>query len=165
MRYQKQKNNFILIMEETTVNREDVVSMVKHWSHIFHLPILDYPKFPEKERINLAMELIREELAEIHEGISKRDIREVQDGLGDLLWVALRAMMEFGVDPVKTIDAIYESNMSKADYTIEAAMETKKKYNEQGIQTYIKIRHDAYITHRAGDNKVLKSINYKEPKL
>jgi NTP pyrophosphatase (non-canonical NTP hydrolase) len=152
-------------MEEMTVNREDVVSMVKHWSEVFHLPILDYPKFPERERINLSMELIREELAEVYEGINKMDIREVQDGLGDLLWVTIRAMMEFGIDPVKTIDAIYESNMSKADYTVEDAMKTKAKYNEQGIQTYMKIRYDAFITHRAGDNKVLKSINYKEPKL
>lgn len=100
------------------VNKQDVVDMVNHWSEVFHLPILNYPKFPQQERINLAMELIREELAEVHEGINNKDIREVQDGLGDLLWVTLRAMMEFGIDPVKTIEAIYDSNMSKADYNI-----------------------------------------------
>lgn len=147
------------------VNKQDVVDMVNHWSEVFHLPILDYPKFPQQERINLAMELIREELAEVHEGINNKDIREVQDGLGDLLWVTLRAMMEFGIDPVKTIEAIYDSNMSKADYNVEDAMKTKAKYNEQGIDTYMKIRYNAFITHRAGDNKVLKSINYKEPNL
>jgi NTP pyrophosphatase (non-canonical NTP hydrolase) len=143
----------------------NVVEMIADWSNTFGLPIKHEPSFPSPERVSLSMKLIREELKETEEAIAFNSFKDVKDGLGDLLWVTVRAMMEFGIDPEETISAIYNSNMSKADATQDDSIITYKKYMEQGIQTYCKERNGLYITYRFGDNKVLKSYKFKEPEL
>jgi hypothetical protein len=137
--------------------------MIAHWSDVFNLPINQELSFPDKKRVELALNLIREEFAEFQIGVINRDITEVQDSLGDLLWVTVRAMMEFGVDPQETIESIYESNMSKVDYTEEDALKTRAKYQEQNINTYMRAKNNVYVTHRLEDDKVLKSHNFKHP--
>jgi hypothetical protein len=54
--------------------------------------------------------------------------------------------------------------MSKADYTEEDALKTRDKYKEQGIDTYMRIRKDIYITYNADTGKILKSHNFIAPK-
>jgi len=144
---------------------DDITSMIEHWSTVFGLPISKEPRFPDPGRVNLCLKLIREELKETEEAIAFKDLKETQDGLGDLLWVTIRAMMEFGIDPLETIKSIYESNMSKADITQEDAIITYKKYMEEGISTYCREREGLFITYRAQDNKVLKSHKFKTPEL
>lgn len=122
--------------------------------------------FPSQERIDLSMKLIKEELQETLDAIELKDFKETKDGLGDLLWVTVRAMMEMGIDPVKIIETIYNSNMSKADTNIDDAIKTYHHYMEQGISTYSKEKNGVYITYRSADNKVLKSsTNFKQPEL
>jgi NTP pyrophosphatase (non-canonical NTP hydrolase) len=147
------------------MSKVDVVKLVEDWSNTFGLPIKKGKGFPSRDRMELAIKLIDEEFLEFLSGVDRRDLTEVQDGLGDLLWVTVRAMMEFGVDPYKTIDSIYKSNMSKADFSEEDAKLTRDKYKEQGINTYMKIVGPAFITYRVGDDKVLKSHKFIEPKL
>lgn len=151
-------------MEKENITN-DVISMIRDWSEIFDLPIKDTKEFPDMERVGLSMALINEEFMETLEAIDNRDIIEVQDGLGDLLWVTVRAMMEFGIDPLETIQKIYVSNMSKADTTMDDAIMTYKHYMEQGIQTYSKEKQGLFITYRTSDNKVLKSHKFKSPEL
>lgn len=139
--------------------------MIAHWSQMFNLPIKANSGFPEEKRTNLALKLIREEFNETEIGFITKNFKETQDGLGDLLWVTIRAMMELGIDPHETIAAIYESNMSKADLTLEDALITYKKYKEQGIDTYSREKNGLFITYRITDNKVLKSYKFQEPKL
>jgi len=141
----------------------DIVSMVNHWSEVFNLPCADERKFATKERVKFALSLIEEEYKETYQAAAEQNLKEYQDGLGDLLWVTIRAMMESGIDPLTTIQRIYDSNMSKADYTKEDAMITKAKYDALGIPTYIRQYNDTLITCRLSDNKVLKSHNFKEP--
>lgn len=145
--------------------QKTITELIAHWSEVFNLPINTELGFPDNKRVDLALRLIREELKETEEAIAFKDLKSTQDGLGDLLWVTIRAMMEFGIDPQKTIEAIYESNMSKADHTQEDAIITYKKYKEQGIDTYSKEQNGLFITYRFGDNKVLKSHKFKEPEL
>jgi NTP pyrophosphatase (non-canonical NTP hydrolase) len=147
------------------MSKVDVVKLVEDWSNTFGLPIKKGKGFPSRDRMELAIKLIDEEFLEFLSGVDRRDLTEVQDGLGDLLWVTVRAMMEFGVDPYETIDSIYKSNMSKADFSEEDAKLTRDKYKEQGINTYMKIVGPAFITYRVGDDKVLKSYKFIEPKL
>ena len=139
--------------------------MIKDWSTVFGAPIKETEGFPEVDRMRLAMDLIDEEFMETVQAIDQKNFAEVKDGLGDLLWVVVRAMMEFGVDPETTIREIYRSNMSKADYTEEDALKTRDKYKEQGIDTYMRIRKDIYITYNAETGKILKSHNFIAPKL
>ena len=139
--------------------------MIKDWSNVFGAPIKETEGFPEVDRMRLAMDLIDEEFMETVQAIDQKNFAEVKDGLGDLLWVVVRAMMEFGVDPETTIREIYRSNMSKADYTEEDALKTRDKYKKQGIDTYMRIRKDIYITYNATTGKILKSHNFIAPKL
>jgi predicted HAD superfamily Cof-like phosphohydrolase len=121
--------------------------------------------FPAQARVDLSLNLIDEELQETKAAILNKDFRETEDGLGDLLWVTIRAMFEMGIDPQKTIEAIYESNMSKADATLDDAILTYRHYMEQGINTYSKEVRGRFITYRFSDNKVLKSHKFKAPEL
>lgn len=142
-----------------------IVEMIKDWSNVFGAPIKETEGFPEIDRMRLSMDLIDEEFMETVQAIDQKNFTEVKDGLGDLLWVTVRAMMEFGVDPESTIREIYKSNMSKADYTEEDALKTRDKYKELGIDTYMRVRKDIYITYNAETGKILKSYNFKAPKL
>jgi NTP pyrophosphatase (non-canonical NTP hydrolase) len=142
----------------------DIIEAIKEWSINFNLPVLDNNEFPSRERILLSFNLIEEEKEELWEAIQKKDFKETQDALGDLFWVTVRAMMEFGIDPYKTIEAIYISNMSKLDNTLEDALTTKHEYLKKGIETYYEINNDGkYVTHRVSDGKVQKSYRFKEP--
>lgn len=143
----------------------NIIDLIKDWSNTFGLPIKKGKGFPSRDRMELAIKLIDEEFLEFLAGVDRRDLKEVEDGLGDLLWVTVRAMMEFGIDPHETINNIYKSNMSKADFSEKDAATTRAKYKEQGIDTYMKIVGPAFITYRVGDNKVLKSHKFKEPEL
>jgi len=142
-----------------------IVEMIKDWSNVFGAPIKETEGFPEIDRMRLSMDLIDEEFMETVQAIDQKNFAEVKDGLGDLLWVTVRAMMEFGVDPESTIREIYKSNMSKADYTEEDALKTRDKYKDLGIDTYMRVRKDIYITYNAETGKILKSYNFKAPKL
>jgi predicted HAD superfamily Cof-like phosphohydrolase len=138
--------------------------MIKDWSDVFGAPIKETEGFPEVDRMRLAMDLIDEEFMETVYAIDQKNFFQVKDGLGDLLWVVVRAMMEFGVDPETTIREIYRSNMSKADYTEKNALKTRDKYKAEGVETYMRIRKDIYITYNADTGKILKSHNFIAPK-
>lgn len=142
-----------------------LVQMIQDWSKVFGAPIKETEGFPDVDRMRLAMDLIDEEFMETVQAIDQKNFTEVKDGLGDLLWVVIRAMMEFGVDPESTIREIYYSNMSKADYTEEDALKTRDKYKALGIDTYMRICKESYITYNAATGKILKSYNFKGPKL
>jgi NTP pyrophosphatase (non-canonical NTP hydrolase) len=145
------------------VNKEDIVSMIAHWSTVFNLPIKEEKEFPHRIRMELAVKLIDEEFLELCDAIDNKDLTEVQDALGDLLWVTVRAMMEFGINPLETIKAIYDSNMSKADFSLDNAELTRNKYLKQGIETYMKETDGIWLTYRTADDKVLKGIGFEHP--
>lgn len=145
--------------------KSNIIKLIEHWSNTFNLPVNTIEKFPEKDRIALALKLIKEELAETEDAINNNNFLETKDGLGDLLWVVVRAMMELGIDPDKTIEAIFISNMSKADTTEEDANITYGYYKEKGIITYCKIVNDLFITYNVSDHKVLKSHKFQKPEL
>jgi len=146
--------------------QNDIVSLIAHWSKTFDLPIKEEKGFPDKSRTTLALRLIEEEYKETFQACAEGNFKEVEDGLGDLLWVTIRAMMEHGINPLETIERIYTSNMSKADYNQDDAEFTRNKYLREGIKTYYRVVGGTYITYRAFDDKLLKSaVNYKEPKL
>ena len=147
-----------------TVNKKDIVSMITHWSKTFGLPIKEEKEFPNEERTLLTLALIKEEVEELEDAIKQKDLIEVQDALGDILWLAIRGMQEHGINPLETIEKIYNSNMSKADYTLDDVEVTRNKYLRQGIETYVEEVDGIYITHRKSDGKVVKSHSFIEPK-
>ena len=88
---------------------------------------------------DLRYNLINEELEELKDALSKKDIVEVADALTDILYVTYGAGHAFGINLDKCFDEVQNSNMSKLD------VNNKPIYNEFG--------------------KVMKGPNYIKPNL
>ena len=75
--------------------------------------VLAYPVFPEEHIQKLRLDLIEEELDELHLGIDNQDIVEVADALTDLLYVVYGAGHALGIDLDECFQEVHQSNMSK----------------------------------------------------
>ena len=92
------------------------------------------------EKINsLRISLISEELEELKQAISEKNITEVADALTDILYVTYGAGHAFGIDLDRCFDEVQNSNMSKL------GKDGKPIFNEFG--------------------KVMKGPNYFKPDL
>lgn len=92
------------------------------------------------DKINqLRCDLIEEELNELKEAMSNKDLVEVADALTDLLYVTYGAGHAFGIDLDQCFDEVQKSNMSKL------GQDGKPIYNDAG--------------------KVMKGPNYFKPNL
>ena len=92
------------------------------------------------EKINsLRISLISEELEELKQAISEKNLIEVADALTDILYVTYGAGHAFGIDLDKCFDEVQSSNMSKL------GSDGKPIYNDSG--------------------KVMKGPGYFEPNL
>ena len=92
------------------------------------------------DKINsLRISLINEELEELKQAISEKNLTEVADALTDILYVTYGAGHAFGIDLDRCFEEVQNSNMSKLDQN------GKPIYNESG--------------------KVMKGPNYFKPDL
>lgn len=136
---------------------------VADFHETFNAPILDKPKIPSKDRCELRVELIAEELKELKDAIKNNDLNEVADALCDLQYVLSGTILEFGLGEKfnELFKEVQRSNMSKASETMEDALETLEHYkNKDGTKGYIKEIGEKWVCYRNSDNKVLKSIKY-----
>ena len=128
-----------------------------------NIRFLDNPQIPSKERCDLRVSLIAEELDELREAIAEKDITEIADALCDIQYVLSGAILEFGLGNkfTKLFDEVQRSNMSKACKSVEEAEATIAHYNEKdGTEAYYKEENGNFLVYRKKDNKTLKSINY-----
>ena len=112
---------------------------VKKFMEIFGQEVKEKAEFPNDKIISLRYDLIKEELEELKEAISKRDLKEVADALTDILYVTYGAGHAFGINLDKCFEEVQNSNMSKL------GKDGKPIYNEHG--------------------KVMKGPNYFKPDL
>ena len=92
------------------------------------------------DKINsLRISLINEELEELKQAISEKNLTEVADALTDILYVTYGAGHAFGINLDKCFEEVQNSNMSKLDN------DGNPIYNENG--------------------KVMKGPNYFRPDL
>jgi predicted HAD superfamily Cof-like phosphohydrolase len=112
---------------------------VKKFMQTFGQEVRAKASFPDNKKINLRLNLIKEELSELEEAIEKKDIKEVADALTDILYVTYGAGHAFGIDLDKCFEEVQKSNMSKL------SNDGKPIYNDQG--------------------KVMKGPNYFKPNL
>ncbi|UTA69374.1 nucleoside triphosphate pyrophosphohydrolase family protein [Emticicia sp. 21SJ11W-3] len=141
----------------------DCLNQVADFHRTFQHPILETPQIPSKQRCDLRVSLIAEELKELEEAIEEKDIVAVADALADIQYVLAGAILEFGLgDKFRALfDEVQRSNMSKACTTIEEAEATMKFYaEEKGVESYYKEKEGKYLVYRKGDDKTLKNINY-----
>lgn len=140
----------------------DCLNQVADFHRTFQHPILETPQIPSKQRCNLRVALIAEELKELEEAIESKDIVGVADALADIQYVLSGAVLEFGLgDKFRELfDEVQRSNMSKACATLAEAEETMKHYAEKGTESYYKEIEGKFLVYRKSDDKTLKNINY-----
>jgi len=112
---------------------------VKTFMKTFNQEVKEKADFPSDKVVKLRYDLIQEELLELKDAISKKDIKEVADALTDILYVTYGAGHAFGIYLDKCFEEVQNSNMSKL------AKDGKPIYNENG--------------------KVMKGPNYFKPNL
>ncbi|MBX2841486.1 MAG: nucleoside triphosphate pyrophosphohydrolase family protein [Flammeovirgaceae bacterium] len=139
------------------------LAQVAEFHKTFKHPIEKSPLIPAKERCELRISLIAEELKELEAAIKDNDLVEVADALCDIQYVLSGAVLEFGMgDKFKELfEEVQRSNMSKACKTVEEAEKTVKYYSEErDTECYYKEIDGLYLVYRTADNKTLKSVAY-----
>jgi len=141
---------------------------VAEFHDLFDAPILASPKIPSPERCQLRVKLLQEELKELEEAISQKDLVGIADALGDLQYVLSGAVLEFGLGNffASVFDEIQRSNMSKTCQSLEEAEATANFFEtEKEVETRIVRKGNVFIVYRLPDFKILKSIRYSEADL
>lgn len=144
------------------------LNSVAAFHYTFDAPVLDTPTIPSKERCELRVNLLQEELNELKKAIEDKDIVEIADALADIQYVLSGAVLEFGLaEKFETLfSEVQRSNMSKACTTQAEAEATQVKYQQKdGTQSFIKQKENKFLVYREGDNKVLKSVAYSPANL
>lgn len=140
----------------------DALNQVAEFHRTFNAPILDTPQIPSKERCELRVALLQEELNELKAAIEDQNIVEIADALCDLQYVLSGAVLEFGLGEkfAELFNEVQRSNMSKACNNQQEADETIAFYKEKGQEAYSEVSGDKINVHRTSDNKVLKNKYY-----
>ena len=112
---------------------------VRKFMETFGQEIKEKAQFPNENVTSLRHDLIKEELDELKEAISNKDIKEVADALTDILYVTYGAGHAFGLNLDKCFEEVQNSNMSKL------GSDGKPIFNDKG--------------------KVMKGPNYFKPDL
>jgi predicted HAD superfamily Cof-like phosphohydrolase len=144
------------------------IKLVEEFHNTFGAPVLDKPQIPSKDRSELRVSLLQEELNELKEAIKNSDLVEISDALADLQYVLSGAILEFGLGDKfnELFLEVQRSNMSKACSSQQEAIQTLLHYKEKdGTEGYYKEVDGKWLVYRNGDNKVLKSINYSPANL
>lgn len=140
----------------------DPLNQVAEFHKTFNAPILDHPQIPSKERCELRVSLLQEELNELKEAIADQNLVEIADALCDLQYVLSGAVLEFGLGEKfpALFNEVQRSNMSKACGNQQEADETIAFYKEKGEEAFSEISGEKINVHRKSDNKVLKNKYY-----
>lgn len=140
----------------------EALNSVSKFHKTFNHPILSEPQIPAKNRAELRVNLLREELEELQEAIDNQDVVEVADALCDLQYVLAGAILEFGMGDkfAELFAEVQRSNMSKVCRSKEEAQATVNHFATQNQEAYFEKKDDFYLVYRKADNKTLKSINY-----
>ncbi|NQX52193.1 nucleoside triphosphate pyrophosphohydrolase family protein [Pedobacter panaciterrae] len=139
------------------------LNQVAEFHRTFKHPIENSPIIPSKQRSDLRVSLLVEEVKELQQAIEDNNLVEVADALCDIQYVLAGAILEFGLaDKFKDLfDEVHRSNMSKACKSEEEANQTIAHYKaKDDSDSYFKKEDSLFLVYRTKDNKTLKSINY-----
>ena len=145
------------------MDKIDSLNQVARFHKTFQHPILNEPQIPSKQRCDLRLSLIGEELQELKEAIEENNIVEIADALCDIQYVLSGAILEFGLGEKfpALFDEVQRSNMSKACESEKEAQVTVEHYKEKkNTDCYYREVSGKYLVFRRGDDKTLKSIKY-----
>ena len=86
---------------------------VKQFMQTFGQEVKIKASFSDEKTNQLRLDLISEELEELKNAMSSKDLLEVADALTDILYVTYGAGHAFGINLDKCFDEVQNSNMSK----------------------------------------------------
>lgn len=113
----------------------ELIESVARFHDAFGVPVKDRPTQPTNERRALRIGLLQEEWHEYLEAERKRDMVEIADALGDMLFVIIGTAAEYGLPIQEIVREICRSNLTKIGGPIRE------------------------------DGKILKSENYEPPRI
>ena len=126
-----------------------------------------------KDSLEDYIELLKDTTKKLeHKKNSKlKDTRsDIVDALVDMEWVKTNVLYFLGI-PIEEyqaqFDKVTNANFTKFCHTEKEAMETVETYNQIGVGTYYQPTGNAnypFVVLRWSDNKIMKSINFVEPK-
>ena len=99
---------------------------VKQFMQTFGQEVKTKASFSDEKTNQLRLNLISEELEELKNAMTSKDLLEVADALTDILYVTYGAGHAFGINLDKCFDEVQNSNMSKL------GSDGKPIYNESG---------------------------------
>ena len=179
--------SYIAQQLEQVIYEESYIAKVEEFHKTFNHPITEDLKEITHKRMQLRVNLIKEEFEElkgafntldetlenieIYEISDKNEIHnlilkskiEVADALADLMYVLVGTILECGLKDKfdEIFSEVHRSNMSKSCDTLEEADKTKEYYEKLGKLS--NIEHDSktnkYLVY-GEDRKTLKSIKY-----
>ena len=104
-------------------NMREQQNMVRDFHEKAGALISERPAIPDAQNARLRINLIREELQELHTAmgtpntdsklLSEPNLNEIADGIGDLLYVVLGTAVACGLDAESIFEEIHRSNMTK----------------------------------------------------
>ncbi|MBS1490658.1 MAG: nucleoside triphosphate pyrophosphohydrolase family protein [Bacteroidetes bacterium] len=150
------------------MKQPDTLKLVAEFHNTFKHPILPNPQIPSDDRCKLRVSLIAEELKELENAISDKDIVEIADALCDIQYVLSGAILEFGLADKfsRLFEEVQRSNMSKACLSEQEAAETVAFYKaKDGTECYYREIGGRWLVYRKSDNKTIKSVNYSPANL
>lgn len=156
------------IINQFMIKDTNALNQVAQFHATFKHPVLKKPTIPSKQRCDLRVALLAEELKELQQAVSDNNLVEIADALCDLQYVLAGAVLEFGLAPQfkELFDEVHRSNMSKACKTVNEAKHTIEHYkNTENTEAHYKEIDDLYLVYRLADNKTLKSVNYSPANL
>lgn len=141
----------------------NALNQVAEFHSTFKHPVIQRPTIPSKERCDLRISLLAEELKELQEAVDDNNLVEVADALCDIQYVLAGAILEFGLGEKfkELFDEVHRSNMSKACKTVEEANRTIEHYkNTSNTESHHKEIDGLFLVYRTADHKTLKSVEY-----
>lgn len=84
------------------------------------------------------IKIIESEFNELKKGIASRDIHELRDGIGDLLFTVIGLAKRCALPSIVDLAEVVRANKSKFDTSLEDQVKTAQKYTALNVETYFK---------------------------
>jgi phosphoribosyl-ATP pyrophosphohydrolase len=144
----------------------DIVSIFNSISTLRETP-KSYTEIPFDE-LRLNHILILEEATEYFEACVEKDPVKIADAIGDMMFLVMRIACQHGLKETflkNVLIPIMESNATKPCNTLKEAKQSIRNYEEKGAYACYVEYGGQYIIFRRSDMKILKGVNYVEPKI
>jgi predicted HAD superfamily Cof-like phosphohydrolase len=121
--------------------------------------------YTETKVIDQRLKLIKDKMNDLSDAISKSNITDVANTLGDLLYIIYVTSEVFGVELNYAFALVHESNMTKACKSESDAKDTIEEIKSKGVyknpQYKLAENGKYWIVYEADTGKILKSKYYK----